>query len=119
MGSNRVFILGAGASKGAGLPLRDEFFNYESGPIRWVMDKNEERNIESLRRFLYCIKKNISVEELPDFEKVWDKVLDLEKPRRDYFEKILKDLEAHDIGTLIEEKDQKGGPYWSKIYYIK
>ena len=92
MGSNRVFILGAGASKGAGLPLRDEFFNYESGPIRWVMDKNEERNIESLRRFLYCIKKNISVEELPDFEKVWDKVLDLEKPRRDYFEKILKDI---------------------------
>jgi len=36
-----------------------------------------------------------------------------------FFERINKHLEDQKIGTLIEEKEQKGGPFWSKIYYLK
>lgn len=35
------------------------------------------------------------------------------------FERIHKDLLAKELGTLIDEKESKGGPFWSKIYYLK
>lgn len=38
---------------------------------------------------------------------------------RNFFEKIDKDLAEQDLGTLLNEKEQRGGPFWSKIYYVK
>ncbi|MBD3273314.1 translation initiation factor IF-3 [Candidatus Dependentiae bacterium] len=38
---------------------------------------------------------------------------------RNFFERINKDLEEQNLGTLVEEKEQRGGPFWSKIYYLK
>ncbi len=35
------------------------------------------------------------------------------------FERIHKDLMEQDLGSLVEEKEQRGGPFWSKIYFIK
>ena len=35
------------------------------------------------------------------------------------FERIKKDIEAQNLGVLIEERGQRGGPFWSKIMYIK
>ncbi len=35
------------------------------------------------------------------------------------FERIKKDLTAQNLGALVEEKETRGGPFWSKIYYIK
>lgn len=35
------------------------------------------------------------------------------------FERIHKDLTARELGTLIDEKESRGGPLWSKIYYLK
>ncbi|MBU4269872.1 translation initiation factor IF-3 [Candidatus Dependentiae bacterium] len=35
------------------------------------------------------------------------------------FERINKDLTDQQIGTLLEEKEQKAGPFWSKIYFLK
>lgn len=36
-----------------------------------------------------------------------------------FFERIYADLLKEDIGTLLKDKEQKGGPYWSIIYYLK
>lgn len=36
-----------------------------------------------------------------------------------FFERINKDLTDQQIGTLVEEKEQKAGPFWSKIYSLK
>lgn len=36
-----------------------------------------------------------------------------------FFERIHRDLEGRELGTLIAEKEQRGRPFWSKIYYIK
>jgi translation initiation factor IF-3 len=36
-----------------------------------------------------------------------------------FFERIRNDLVTQDLGVLIEEPDQRGGPFWSKIIYIK
>lgn len=36
-----------------------------------------------------------------------------------FFERIHHDLEEQDIGPLVSEKEQRGRPFWSKIYYIK
>lgn len=35
------------------------------------------------------------------------------------FERITTDLGTRNVGTLVEEKDQRGGSFWSKIYFIK
>lgn len=35
------------------------------------------------------------------------------------FERITKDLQAHNVGSLVEEKDQRSGAFWSKIYFVK
>jgi len=35
------------------------------------------------------------------------------------FARITADLEEKKVGTLVEEKDQKGGSYWSKTYFVK
>lgn len=35
------------------------------------------------------------------------------------FARITKDLSDRNIGTLVEEKDGRGGMFWSKIYFIK
>jgi len=38
---------------------------------------------------------------------------------QNFFSKIHKDLLERDLGTLIEEKEQRGRPFWSKIYSLK
>ena len=38
---------------------------------------------------------------------------------RNLFAKIGKDLSERNVGSLIEEKDGRGGALWSKIFYIK
>jgi translation initiation factor IF-3 len=38
---------------------------------------------------------------------------------QNFFERIDKDLAQEDLGTLLNEKEQRGGPFWSKIYYVK
>lgn len=35
------------------------------------------------------------------------------------FERITSDLEALSLGTLLEEKEQRGRIMWSKVYYLK
>lgn len=35
------------------------------------------------------------------------------------FARINRDLVERNVGTLVEEKDSKGGTLWSKIFYIK
>ena len=35
------------------------------------------------------------------------------------FERINKDLTAKELGTLLDEKESKGGHLWSRIYYLK
>lgn len=35
------------------------------------------------------------------------------------FQKITTDLAAKGLGELVEEKDQRGSNYWSKIYFVK
>ena len=36
-----------------------------------------------------------------------------------FFQRIHDDLEKQDLGMLIAEREQRGRPFWSKIYYIK
>ncbi len=35
------------------------------------------------------------------------------------FERIHKDLTEKNLGNLVEEKEQKSRPFWSKIYFLK
>ena len=35
------------------------------------------------------------------------------------FEKVTRDLHEHNVGSLVEEKEQRSGAYWSKIYFVK
>jgi len=35
------------------------------------------------------------------------------------FARISQDLAARNIGTILEEKDSRGGIVWSKIYFVK
>lgn len=37
----------------------------------------------------------------------------------EFFERIKRDIVAQELGQLMEEKDTKAGPFWSKIFYIK
>jgi translation initiation factor IF-3 len=36
-----------------------------------------------------------------------------------FFERIANDLEEKKLGSLVSEREQRSGPFWSKIYYIK
>lgn len=36
-----------------------------------------------------------------------------------FFERITSDLTAQQVGSLVEEKDQRSGAFWSKIYFVK
>lgn len=36
-----------------------------------------------------------------------------------FFERITTDLTAQQVGSLVEEKDQRSGAFWSKIYFVK
>ena len=38
---------------------------------------------------------------------------------RKIFDRVHNDLLKEELGTLIEEKEQRGRPFWSKIYYVK
>ncbi len=38
---------------------------------------------------------------------------------KEFFERIKKDVLAQDIGPLVEEKEMRSGPFWSKVFYIK
>ncbi len=35
------------------------------------------------------------------------------------FARISRDLAERNVGTLVEEKDSRGGTLWSKIFYVK
>ena len=35
------------------------------------------------------------------------------------FIRIKKNLDDHQLGTLLEEAESRGGPFWSKIFYLK
>lgn len=36
-----------------------------------------------------------------------------------FFERINKDLLVKNLGDMVEEKEQRGKPFWSKIIYLK
>lgn len=36
-----------------------------------------------------------------------------------FFIRITTDLVGQQVGTLVEEKDQRSGAFWSKIYFVK
>lgn len=36
-----------------------------------------------------------------------------------FFARVEKDLGDQDLGTLVRDKERRGGPYWSVIYYLK
>ena len=38
---------------------------------------------------------------------------------KNIFERIEQDLTDRKLGSLVQEKEQRGGPFWSKIYYLK
>lgn len=38
---------------------------------------------------------------------------------RNFFDKINKDLGEAELGSLVEEREQRSGPFWSKIYFLK
>ena len=38
---------------------------------------------------------------------------------RKVFERIDRDLSDRNIGTIVQEKEQRGGPLWFRIYYLK
>jgi len=38
---------------------------------------------------------------------------------RNFFDRIASDLDEQQIGPLIEEKEVRGRPFWSKVYYVK
>ena len=38
---------------------------------------------------------------------------------KNFFGRISEDLEAQKVGPLIEEKEVRGRPFWSKVYYVK
>lgn len=38
---------------------------------------------------------------------------------QNFFARIDSDLAEQGLGTLLKEKEQRGGPFWSKIYYVK
>ncbi|MBL4588409.1 translation initiation factor IF-3 [Candidatus Babeliales bacterium] len=35
------------------------------------------------------------------------------------FARIKKDLEGKDLGTIMEEQESRGSPFWSKIFFVK
>ncbi len=35
------------------------------------------------------------------------------------FARIMRDLAAKEVGSLVEEKDARSGSFWSKIFYVK
>jgi len=36
-----------------------------------------------------------------------------------FYERIHHDLEEQKLGVLVAEKEQRGRPFWSKVYYLK
>ena len=36
-----------------------------------------------------------------------------------FFERIKNDVAAQELGVMVDEKESRGGPFWSKIIYIK
>lgn len=36
-----------------------------------------------------------------------------------FYARIMQDLTAKELGSLVEEKESRGGSLWSKIYFIK
>lgn len=38
---------------------------------------------------------------------------------RNFFDKIDKNLNEAELGTLVEERERRSGPFWSKIYFLK
>ena len=36
-----------------------------------------------------------------------------------FYERIRSFVIAQELGTVVEEKESRGGPFWSKIVYIK
>ena len=36
-----------------------------------------------------------------------------------FFQRIRDDLEKQELGSLIAEKEHRGRPFWSTVYYIK
>ncbi len=38
---------------------------------------------------------------------------------RNFFQRVHSDLTEKNLGNLVEEKEQRGGPFWSKIYFVK
>lgn len=35
------------------------------------------------------------------------------------FKRITEDLNKNEVGSLVEEKDNRAGSYWSKVYFVK
>ncbi len=35
------------------------------------------------------------------------------------FQRITTDLQEQEVGKLVEEKEQRGNVYWSKVYFVK
>ena len=38
---------------------------------------------------------------------------------RKFFARILHDLTEKNLGSLVEEKESRGGSLWTKIFFIK
>lgn len=74
----------------------------------------------------YKTKLNHAVEFLKDGKKVkftlqfrGREFIMMNELGQQFFDRINKDLQESNIGTLIEEKEQRGKPFWSKIYSLK
>ncbi|MCF7800187.1 translation initiation factor IF-3 [Candidatus Babeliales bacterium] len=74
----------------------------------------------------YKTKLNHAIEFLKDGKKVkftlqfrGREFIMMNELGQQLFDRINKDLQESNIGTLIEEKEQRGKPFWSKIYSLK
>lgn len=74
----------------------------------------------------YLVKFNRAVQFLQDGKRVkftlqfrGREMIMMRETGTRFFERIHHDLEERQLGPLVAEKEQRGRPFWSKIYYIK
>ena len=74
----------------------------------------------------YYTKLNHAIEFLSDGKKVkftlqfrGRQFIMMNEHGKAFFERIDKDLEEKNLGALVKEREQRGGPFWSKIYFLK
>ena len=74
----------------------------------------------------YLVKFNRAVKFLQDGKRVkftlqfrGREMIMMNEKGTKFFDRVHRDLEERNLGALVAEKEQRGRPFWSKVYYIK